>query len=240
MICTCCTVRWPRSRVECGVSGVIFPRLSGTGGGYDGVMTPPLKPSPTESPLLFEVDGEPLEGSHPCDDVAAHHLPLVLRVNGKLHGRWQALQDRGSPGPYLISHPFFKPSFKVLSHEDEPQIPHGVVRIESRRESAGYGAIQPKGLWPANSQGEPGYPSARQYCFRCHNMRAQDGTKAGRSWLQLAARAAKNAQRFRHTIHNPRSIDPAATMPAHSGYDDATLDAVTACFATFHQAGRKP
>jgi len=43
----------------------------------------------------------------------------------------------------MISHPAFAPSFKVLSHTDEPQIPWGVVRIEFPDEKSVFGAIAP-------------------------------------------------------------------------------------------------
>lgn len=195
---------------------------------------------PPVDSLIVAICDDRYRANYPHNYVAAHHPLLVLRINGKLHNQWTALQDSGSPGPYLISHPFFKPAFKVRSHEDEPQIPYGVVRIEFRRESAVFGAIRPPGRWPANSPVEQGYVIARQDCFRCHNLGAEGGTKAGHSWLQLAARAAQNGQRFRQTIHNPTAVNPGATMPAHSSYDDATLDALTAYFKTFNQAGRKP
>jgi hypothetical protein len=174
------------------------------------------------------------------DYIAAHHPLLVLRINGKPHEQWPLLKDGGTLGPYLISHPFFKPAFKILSHDDEPQIPYGVVRIEFRRESAVFGAIRPTGTWPANSPEEQGYLIARQDCFRCHNIGAEGGTKAGRSWLQLAQRAAQNGPRFRQTIRNPQSVNPKATMPAHPAYDDETLAALTAYFKTFAIARRNP
>jgi mono/diheme cytochrome c family protein len=188
--------------------------------------------------LIVAICDDQYRANYPRDYVAAHHPLLVLRIDGKLHGQWPPLQDGGTPGPYLISHPFFKPAFKVLSHVDEPQIPYGVVRIEFSRESSVFGAIRPPGIRPANSRVEQGYVIARQDCFRCHNMGAQGGTKAGRSWLKLAQLAAQNSPRFRQTIRNPVSVNPRATMPAHTGYDDATLDALTAYFRTFDEAGR--
>jgi hypothetical protein len=178
--------------------------------------------------------------NYPHDYIAVHHPLLVLRINGKPHDQWPPLKDGGSLGPYLISHPFFKPAFKILSHEDEPQIPYGVIRIEFHRESVVFGAISPPGTWPANSPIEQGYEIARQDCFRCHNMGAEGGTKAGRSWQRLATCAAQNGPRFRQTIRNPRSVNPKATMPAHTGYDNATLAALTTYFKTFAIARRNP
>jgi len=189
--------------------------------------------------LIVAIGDDQYRGTYPRDYVAAHHPLLVLRINGKLHDQWPPPPDGGSLGPYLISHPFFKPTFKVLSHEDEPQIPYGVIRIEFHRESVVLGAIRPRGHWATNSPVEQGYMIARQNCFRCHNMGAQGGTKAGRSWLKLASLAAQDGPRFRQTIRNPVAVNPKATMPANSDYDDATLDALTAYFRTFDPAGRK-
>jgi hypothetical protein len=189
--------------------------------------------------LIVAIGDDRYRAHYPRDYVAAHHPLLVLRINGKLHDRWPPPpQEGGTLGPYLVSHPFFKPGFKVLSHEDEPQIPYGVIRIEFHRESVVFGVIRPQGHWPANSPVEQGYVIARQDCFRCHNMGAQGGTKAGRSWLKLAELAAQDGPRFRQTIRNPVAVNPKATMPAHSDYDDATLDALAAYFKTFDPGGR--
>jgi mono/diheme cytochrome c family protein len=126
----------------------------------------------------------------------------------------------------------------VLSHEDEPQIPFGVTRLELRRESVVFGAIRPPGEWPVNSEVAQGYAIARQDCFRCHNMGAQGGTMAGRSWMQLAERAQEDGKRFRQTIRDPASVMRGAKMPGHADYDGATLDALTAYFRTFAAAGK--
>jgi len=190
--------------------------------------------------LIVAICDDEYRANYPADYVAAHHALLVLRINGNAHDQWPQLREGGNPGPYLISHPFFKPAFKVLSHEDEPQIPYGVVRIEFHKESVVFGAIRPHGNWPKNSPVEQGYVIARQDCFRCHNMGAQGGTKAARSWMQLAADAAQNGERFRQTVRNPAAVNPKATMPAHTSYDDATLDALTAYFKTFAKPERNP
>jgi len=175
--------------------------------------------------------------NYPREYVAAHHPVLVLRIDGQAREHWPRSENGGSLGPYLISHPAFKPAFKVLSHEDEPQIPYGVTRIELRRQSVVFGAIKPVGSWPAGSPVEQGYAIARQDCFRCHNMGAQGGTMAARTWVQLGADAEKNPARFRQTIRNPASVTPGAKMPGQPGYDDATLDALTAYFRTFAATG---
>ena len=57
--------RKPRGVAGCGVNEEclwsIFLHLSGARSGYDVDMIPPRRPSPTESPLLFEIDDEPLQ-----------------------------------------------------------------------------------------------------------------------------------------------------------------------------------
>ena len=141
--------------------------------------------------------------NYPKDYLAAHHPLLVLRINGQSRDHWPAADNGGSMGPYLISHPEFKPAFKVLSHEDEPQIPYGVTRIEFRKEAEVFGAIRPPGKWTTDSPVGMGYVIARQDCFRCHNMGAEGGTMAGRSWLQLAEMADTDACTV--SRHDPQS-----------------------------------
>jgi hypothetical protein len=184
--------------------------------------------------LIVAICYDKYRTNYPRDYLAGHHPLLVLRINGQLRDHWPQSEYGGSMGPYLISHAFFKPAFKVLSHEDEPQIPFGVVRLEFRRESEVFGAISPPGgIRLVDSQVSQGSLIARQDCFRCHNMGAEGGTMAGRSWLKLAEDAATDGKRFRQTIRNPVSVRPDAKMPAHADYDDATLDAMTAYFRAF-------
>jgi hypothetical protein len=175
--------------------------------------------------------------NYPTDYVAAHHPLLVLRIDGHPQGQWPVSEHGGSLGPYVISHPFFRPAFRILSHDDEPQIPYGVTRVEFRRESVVFGAIRPRGEWPAGSAVAQGYGIARQDCFRCHNQGAQGGTMAGTSWLRLASDADANPASFRQIIRDPASQNPHAKMPAHPDYDDATLSALAAYFRTFATPG---
>ncbi len=60
---------------------------------------------------------------------------------------------------------------------------------------------------------------------------------ANRSWWQLADLASKDETLFRAVIRNPAAMTPGAKMPAQPGYDDATLDALTAYFRTFAGQG---
>ena len=99
--------------------------------------------SAPEDLLIVAICYDKYRTNYPRDYLAAHHPLLVLRINGQIREHWPPSEYGGSMGPYLISHPFFKPAFKVLSHEDEPQIPFGVVRLEFRTESEVFGAIRP-------------------------------------------------------------------------------------------------
>ncbi len=185
------------------------------------------------SDLIVAICYDKYRSNYPSDYLAAHHPLLVLRINGQLRDKWPPSEYGGPLGPYLISHPTFKPSFKVLSHQDEAQIPFGVTRLDFRSESVVFGAIRPEGKWATDSPVWQGYEIARQDCFRCHGLYGEGGERASRSWLVLAAWAATDRARFEQYIHNPQSVQPNARMPAHATYDEATLDALTAYFKTF-------
>jgi hypothetical protein len=185
------------------------------------------------SDLIVAICYDKYRSNYPSDYLAAHHPILVLKINGQLRDKWPQSEYGGSMGPYLVSHPTFKPSFTVLSHKDEAQIPFGVTRIDFRTESVVFGTIRPEGNWAKDSPVWQGYQIARQDCFRCHGLYGEGGERASRSWLVLAAWAATDATRFQQYIHNPQSIQPSAKMPAHGDYDQATLAALTAYFATF-------
>ena len=188
------------------------------------------------STLIVAICYDRYRANYPLDYLANHRPLLVLRINGQLRAGWPPSVKGGPLGPYLISHPFFKPAFKVLSHEDEPQIPFGVTRIEFRRESAVFGAIRPRGNWPLGSPVQQGYRIARQDCFRCHNMGEEGGQMAGKSWFDLAAVAQRDPARFTQIVRNPTSVKGAARMPGDPGYSDATLNALIAYFKTFWPA----
>lgn len=177
--------------------------------------------------------------NYPRSYMQAHHPLLVLRINGKAREGWPLSEYGGPLGPYLISHPFFRPAFRVLSHDDEPQIPFGVTRIELRRESVVFGAISPRGQWAKNSPVAQGYAIAQQDCFRCHNAGTQGGTMSGEPWSKLADDAQKNPDRFQRIIHDPAAVTSGAKMPPHSDYDGPTLHALTAYFRSFADAEKR-
>jgi mono/diheme cytochrome c family protein len=191
---------------------------------------------PAHSNLIVAICYDKYRSNYPSDYLAAHRPLLILKINGQLRDKWPPSEGGGSLGPYLISHPAFTPSFTVLSHKDEPQIPYGVTRLDFRSESQVFGVIKPAGKWAESSPVWQGYQIARQDCFRCHGLYGEGGEKAQRSWLILGAWAATQPAQFKQCIHNPKDIQANAQMPAHSDYDQATLEALTAYFKTFVRA----
>ena len=206
------------------IQGVALETLARLLGGASG--------SSADYLMVVAICSDEYRTNYPRAYVAAHHPLLVLRINGEGPEKWPASEYGGPLGPYLISHPFFKPAFKVLSHEDEAQVPFSVTRIEFRREARVFGAIAPRGSAVPDMVGQ-GYAIARQDCFRCHNMGVEGGTMAGESWIELGRMAEEDGRRFRQAIRDPASVKAGAKMPAHADYDDATLDALTAYFRTF-------
>ncbi len=165
--------------------------------------------------------------------LAAHDPILVLRVNGQTRDRWPKAPSGDRLTPYVISHPPFTPRFKVLSHEDEAQIPYGVTRIEFHRGAQVYAPILPAARWRGNAMVQDGYLIAREDCFRCHSSGGEGGTMGHSSWIDLGNSAARDPERFRRIIHDPSSVLPGARMPGEPGYDAATLNALVEYFRTF-------
>jgi mono/diheme cytochrome c family protein len=186
------------------------------------------------SDLIVAICGDQYHAHYPRAYLAAHRPLLVLAINGKAPADWpKDSEGHGyNLGPYMISHSRFTPSFRVLAHQDEPQIPWGVVRIEFRDEKTVLGAIAPRGPHAAETTVQDGYRIAEQNCFRCHNLGDEGGRKASRPWLVLSAYAAASPEYFAAYVRNPQAKDPRAQMPGNPGYDDATLQALTAYFQT--------
>jgi mono/diheme cytochrome c family protein len=222
------------------------------------VTDDPDLPSPSQ------ISGIPLEdlarmlGAEPsadmivaiCDDkyganysrdyIEEHHPLLVLRVNGLPPSGWpKDPESHSDMGPYMISHPKFTPSFKILSHSDEAQIPWGVVRLEFRDEVTVFGAIAPPASRAGDGSVQAGYKIAQQYCFHCHNSGQEGGQKAGRSWKVLAAFASSAPDYFAAYVRDPKTKNASAQMPGNPGYDDATIGALRDYFATFAVAGKQ-
>src|ERR1700744_5148816 len=147
------------------------------------------------------------------ESLAAHDPLLVLRVNGKLREGWPKSSNGDSMIPYVIANPAFKPRYKVLSHDDEEQIPYGVTRLEFRNGGHIYASILPAEEWRENPQVMDGYKIAREDCFRCHNSGMEGGTMGKSTWPQLGEDAVKDPERFRAIILDPDKVRPGARMP---------------------------
>jgi len=188
------------------------------------------------SALAVAICDDSYRANYPRDYMAAHHPVLVLNVNGKPPAGWpkDSQEHKYDMGPFMISHAKFVPSFKILSHTDEPQIPWGVVRIEFRKESTVFGSIAPRGRHAAESSVQAGFRIAKQNCFRCHNSGTEGGTKSGLDWMKLAAAATASPEEFADYIRTPTSKNSKAQMPGNPTYDEATLKALTDYFQTFY------
>jgi mono/diheme cytochrome c family protein len=171
--------------------------------------------------------------------ITVHHPVLALKVNGKDPADWPKFHESGAyMGPYLISSPDFKPSFKILSHEDEPQIPWGVVQFKIQSEAAVFDAIRPRSPGADSQEVQNGYRIAQQNCFRCHNSGDHGGTKAQRPWAILSTWASASPDFFAAYIHDPKSKNPKSQMQAFPNYDAATLAALTKYFQSFGDDGK--
>ena len=190
-----------------------------------------------DSNLVVAICRDRYRANYPRAYVAAHHPLLVLTINGKPPASWpkDAEGHDSDMGPYMITHPRFTPSFKILSHEDEPQIPWGVVRLEIRDEKVVFGAIAPPGPHAADPVVQAGYRIAQQNCFRCHNMGNEGGRKSGYPWPVLSAFATATPEDFVAYVHNPQAKNSQAQMPGNPEYDDATMRALLAYFQTFRR-----
>jgi len=183
--------------------------------------------------MVIAVCDDAYAAHYPADYLKAHHPLLVLRVNGKDPAHWPVGVDGVPMGPYMVSHAHYTPSFRVLAHEDEAQVPWGVVRLEFRNEQQVYAPIEPRLRSPLVDQG---YTIARQSCFRCHSNGGEGGLKSNRSWGVVARRAQNDPVWFDAYVRDPKKINAASQMAASPQYDDATLRALRAYFAEFTEA----
>jgi mono/diheme cytochrome c family protein len=188
-----------------------------------------------KSDMVVAISSDKYHANYPRDYIAAHHPVLALTVNGQPPSGWPKHSEGYNldMGPYLISHPNFTPGFEILAHAEEAQIPWGVVRLEFRDERAVFGSVAPCGPRAQQTTVQAGYRIAQQNCFRCHNMGAEGGQKAGRPWGVLSTWATASPEYFAAYVHNPKSKNPRAQMPGFPEYDGATLDALTMYFRTF-------
>jgi hypothetical protein len=171
--------------------------------------------------------------NYPASYLSAHHPVMVLTVDGKPQESWPKAHDGADLRPYLVSNPSFTPSFKVLSHADEAQIPFQVLGIAFRKESQVFGPITPHGSFAAGSPVMDGYRIAQQNCYRCHNMGAEGGQMAHIPWPVVGAAAKASPDFFANYVRNPQALNPHSRMAASPQYDDQTIAALRAYFSTF-------
>ena len=185
--------------------------------------------------MIVAICDDKYRANYPRDYIKEHHPLLVLRVNGEPPPGWpKDPESQSDMGPYMISHPKFTPSFKILSHADEAQIPWGVLRLEFRDEKTVFGAIAPPTSRSGDASVQAGYKIAQQYCFHCHNAGQEGGQKAGRSWQVLAAFASSAPDYFSAYVRDPEiKKTPQRKCRRTPAYDDATIGALRDYFATF-------
>lgn len=176
--------------------------------------------------------GDGYEAHYTAEYRAAHHPFLVLRIGGGEPAKWPKGPDGENYGPYLISHASFTPTFHVLAHKDEAQIPFGVVGLRFLDEDAVLKELKPPGV-AAASPAMQGYRIVLQNCLRCHREGELGGTKSPFGWPQMALIARGNPTAFGKYVVRPNSINPEANMPANPDYDAATIAALTAYFQSF-------
>jgi mono/diheme cytochrome c family protein len=188
--------------------------------------------------MLIAICDDNYEAHYPASYLEAHHPLLVLKVNGKEPAEWPVGVDGVPMGPYMVSHANYKPAFRVLAHEDEAQVPWGVVRMDLRKESEVYAPIEPRGEAAEDPAVQQGYAIARQSCFRCHSRSGEGGLKSNQRWEDLARKAVLDPKYFDVYVRDPKRINPKSQMAASPEYDDATLRVLRRYFSSF--AGSAP
>ena len=208
------------------ISGVSLEKLPGWLGAQSGAS------------MVIAICDDKYAAHYPAAYLQAHHPLLVLKVNGRQPDHWPFGVDRLPMGPYMVSHPSFKPSFRILSHDDEAQIPWGIVRLDLRREQTVYAPIEPQGAAAKDPVVQQGYVIARQNCFRCHSRSGEGGQKSKYLWRDLAQEAVTNPTNFDAYVPYPKSTGWQSQRSASPQYDDATLSALRRYFASFQEASR--
>jgi cytochrome c2 len=191
----------------------------------------------SDADMIVAICADGYRSNYPAAYLSAHHPVLVLTVNGEAQQAWPRTHDGGELGPYVVANPSFTPSFKVLSHSDEAQIPFRVVRIDFRNQQEVFGAIAPQGNYAPDSPVMQGYKIAQQNCYRCHNMGAEGGHMASIPWPVVGTFAKGNPDFFAKYVRNPQAVNPSSRMAASPEYDDATIAALRAYFSTFAAGG---
>jgi hypothetical protein len=192
----------------------------------------------SDADMVVAICADGYRSNYPAAYLSAHHPVLVLTVNGEAQQGWPKTHEGNMAlGPYVIANPSFTPSFKVLSHSDEAQIPFQVVRLDFRNEREVFGPIAPHGSYAPDSPVMQGYKIAQQNCYRCHNMGAEGGHMASIPWPVVGTFAKGNPDFFAKYVRNPQAVNPSSRMAASPEYDDATIAALRAYFSTFAAGG---
>ncbi len=179
--------------------------------------------------------------AYPVGYIRFHHPIFVLAIDGLSPHAWAVKHHAYDAGPYFIAYAHFEPHFRILAHDDRPLEPDQITKLLFSTKEAMYAGIEPRearetplGVTPVVA----GFRIARQNCFRCHNSGEYGGSQSGISWKKLGKIARERPQYFADWVHDPRTIDPQAKMPANLDYDQATLDAITKYFAVVTLEGQ--
>ncbi len=189
--------------------------------------------------LIAAICDDEYEAHYPVEYRTAHHPILVLRVNGRKPALSKRTSHDGTYGPYLVSHESFTSRHRTLAHQEEAQIPNGVIELRFVNQDEALGAIHPRGEFAAGSPEMQGYLIAQENCYRCHNAGSYGGRKAGISWSSVAKIAYEKPAYFSAYLKDPQSQSAYADMPGFPDYDEPTLAALTAYFRTFASEGSK-
>jgi mono/diheme cytochrome c family protein len=199
---------------------------------------PALLGATKDASMLIAICDDKYEAHYPASYMSAHHPLLVLKVNGKEPAEWPVGVDGVPMGPYMVSHASYTPAFRILTHDDEAQVPWGVVRVDVRNEREVYAPIEPRGVEARDPVVQQGYAIARQSCFRCHSRAGEGGLKSSVRWDDVARKADLDPKYFDAYVRDPKKINAKSQMAASPQYDDATLRALRRYFSTF--AGSTP
>jgi mono/diheme cytochrome c family protein len=193
-----------------------------------------------EKAVIVAVCGDLYRAHYPRAYVETHRPVLVLEINGKAPEGWPKRKEGSGSGmgPYLISHPQFTPSFKILGNEEEAQIPWGVVRLEFRNEETVFAGIAPRGANADDPAVQAGYRIARQNCLRCHGPASFGRLKGQLNWAGIAFFVDVSPKDFAAYVRNPKTVAKTAEMPGNPGYNDATVEALIGYFRTFLSKGK--
>jgi mono/diheme cytochrome c family protein len=190
-----------------------------------------------ELALVEAVCSDWYRGFYPQAYREIHKPVLVLEINGKPPSEWPKSKGGAALGPYLITHSQFVPGPKILAHQEEAQIPWGVVQLEFADEKATFATITPSGPDAQQENIQSGYHIAQQNCLRCHGT-GDERTKGVITWPVLGVMAKQSADQFAAYVRDPKSFSEHAEMPPNPDYDEATLQALAAYFRTFAPAQR--